>query len=116
MLAADRSTEPSWTDDEIGVGAHLFVVGFRVGVRPMEFADMFANLAGQDLCGDNVLWPRLCLLHKWHKPKATDEAPAEAPADAGITMEEARRRIEEAAERVDARADEMARRVEAMKQ
>lgn len=68
------------TEDEIGVGAHLFVLGFRVGVRPVEFADMLANLAGQDLCGDNVLWPRLCLLHKWHKPKPTEAEPPAADA------------------------------------
>ena len=104
------------SDDEIGVGAHLFVLGFRVGFRPMELADMFANLAGQDLCHDNVLWPRPRFVHRWHKTKATDEVPAEVPAEAAVTVEEATRRVEEAAAHIEAQMDEMARRVETMKQ
>lgn len=42
--------------DEVGIGVHLFVAGFRVGVRPFEFFDLLANLVGRDPAGDNPTW------------------------------------------------------------
>ncbi|MBN2684515.1 MAG: hypothetical protein JXR40_04505 [Pontiellaceae bacterium] len=42
--------------DEFGVGAHLFVVGGRVGIRPLEIVDLFANLLTLDPLNDNLDW------------------------------------------------------------
>ena len=42
--------------DEFGVGAHLFVVGGRVGIRPLEIVDLFANLLMLDPLHDNLEW------------------------------------------------------------
>ena len=42
--------------DEVGVGAHLFFVGGRVGVRPLEVFDLFAGLFGFDPLHDNLSW------------------------------------------------------------
>jgi hypothetical protein len=42
--------------DEVGVGAHLFVIGARVGVRPLEFVDLLASFVGLDLLHDNLSW------------------------------------------------------------
>ncbi len=42
--------------DEFGIGAHLFVLGFRIGVRPLEFADFLVSPFGLDPCDDNMSW------------------------------------------------------------
>ena len=42
--------------DEFGVGVHLFVVGGRVGIRPLEIVDLFANLLMLDPLNDNLDW------------------------------------------------------------
>ncbi len=67
------------SDDEIGVGAHLFVGGFRIGIRPVELLDFFTNLVGIDLCNDNLTWPERQLLYA--AGKAAEDAAAE-PAEA----------------------------------
>jgi len=104
------------SSDEIGVGAHLFVVGFRVGVRPAEIVDLFANLVGQDLCGDNVLRPRLRFYHKWGKDKpegGEGEPPAkERGAPTVPAPEAAVERLERMADRLEKRVEDMQRRIE----
>lgn len=42
--------------DEIGVGGHLFVIGGRLGIRPLEIVDLFANLLTLDPLKDNPSW------------------------------------------------------------
>lgn len=42
--------------DEVGVGAHLFVLGGRIGIRPLEIVDLFANLLTLDPLHDNLSW------------------------------------------------------------
>ncbi|MBN2704341.1 MAG: hypothetical protein JXR23_09035 [Pontiellaceae bacterium] len=42
--------------DEFGVGVHLFVVGGRIGFRPLEVVDLFANLLTLDPLHDNLEW------------------------------------------------------------
>ena len=42
------------TPDEIGVGFHVFVIGFRVGFRPLELADLFTSPFGLDLAHDDI--------------------------------------------------------------
>ncbi|MBN2163701.1 MAG: hypothetical protein JXR25_07510 [Pontiellaceae bacterium] len=44
------------TGDEFGIGAHLFVVGGRIGFRPLEVVDLFANLLTLDPLNDNMDW------------------------------------------------------------
>ena len=44
------------TGDEIGFGFHLFVVGLRFGVRPVELVDLLSNLVGVDLLNDGLTW------------------------------------------------------------
>ena len=46
--------------DEIGVAAHLCVIGARLGVRPLELIDLLANFVGLDPCHDNPSWPERC--------------------------------------------------------
>ena len=48
--------------DEFGIGAHLFVIGGHLGIRPLEIIDLFANLIGLDPLHDNLEWmPRRAL-------------------------------------------------------
>lgn len=42
--------------DEVGVGVHAFVLGARVGARPLEFLDFLVSPVGLDLCNDNLTW------------------------------------------------------------
>ncbi len=42
--------------DEFGIGAHLFVIGGRIGFRPLEVVDLFANLLTFDPLNDNMAW------------------------------------------------------------
>jgi hypothetical protein len=42
------------TSDEVGVGFHLFVVGARIGVRPLEILDFLTAPFGLDICNDNL--------------------------------------------------------------
>ncbi|HAK94562.1 MAG TPA: hypothetical protein DCM87_06070 [Planctomycetes bacterium] len=39
--------------DEVGAGIHLFVIGARAGVRPLELLDFLVAPFGLDLCNDN---------------------------------------------------------------
>ena len=102
------------SSDEIGVGAHLFVAGFRVGVRPAEIADLFANVVGQDLCGDNVLRPRLRFYHKWGdgKPEEEEEQPParETEASTAAPPQAAVERLERMANQIERRAEDIRRR------
>jgi len=109
--------------DEIGVGAHLFVAGFRVGIRPMEIADLFANFVGQDLCKDNAV-PRVRFHHGWHKEEPPDAkpgdepetSPAQSPAAGGPArdMREARERMEKHMEEMRDRMDDMRQGMESL--
>jgi hypothetical protein len=47
---------PMESVDEFGVGFHAFVLGARVGVRPLELADFLVAPFGLDLCDDNRSW------------------------------------------------------------
>ena len=67
--------------DEVGLGAHLFVVGARAGVRPWEFVDLLANFVGLDPCKDNTSWNEIKMLRA--KRKA-----AKAAKEAGNTVPE----------------------------
>ena len=61
--------------DEFGMGFHLFVVGGRIGVRPLEFVDLFTNLIGVDLCKDNMSWAerqRMSAMREAASKKAKD--------------------------------------------
>ena len=42
--------------DEIGAGFHLFIFGGRIGIRPLEIIDLFANLLTLDPLHDNLDW------------------------------------------------------------
>jgi hypothetical protein len=42
--------------DEVGIGGHLFVIGGRLGIRPLEIIDLFANLLTLDPLKDNQSW------------------------------------------------------------
>ena len=44
--------------DEVGAGFHAFVLGARVGVRPLEFLDFLVSPIGLDLCNDNLSMAR----------------------------------------------------------
>lgn len=61
--------------DEIGVGAHLFVVGARVGIRPWEAVDFLANFIGLDPVGDNLTRAQIRILRM--KPVEPVVVPAE---------------------------------------
>lgn len=39
--------------DEFDFGVRLFVLGFRFGLRPTEFADLLTNFIGWDMMNDN---------------------------------------------------------------
>jgi len=54
--------------DEVGVGLHAFVLGVRLGLRPMELVDMLANFVGLDPCGDNLSWRERQALHRARRP------------------------------------------------
>jgi len=56
--------------DEIGLGLHAFVIGLRIGLRPMELLDFLADFVGLDLCDDNL---------RWEERKALREAERRAP-------------------------------------
>jgi len=109
--------------DEIGIGAHLFVAGFRVGIRPMEIADLFANFVGQDLCKDNAV-PRVRFHHRWHEEEPPDAkpgdepetSPAPSPAAGGPArdMREARERMEKHMEEMRDRMDDMRQGMESL--
>ncbi len=65
--------------DEIGVGGYLFLLGFRVGVRPLEIVDLLANFIGMDPSGDSPTWEQRKL---WSATKNQPPEPApgtEAP-------------------------------------
>lgn len=40
--------------DEVGAGLHAFVLGARVGIRPLEILDFLVSPVGLDLCNDNT--------------------------------------------------------------
>lgn len=40
--------------DEVGAGLHAFVLGARVGIRPLEILDFLVCPVGLDLCNDNT--------------------------------------------------------------
>lgn len=42
--------------DEVGVGGHLFIIGGRLGIRPLEIVDLFASLFTLDPLKDNLTW------------------------------------------------------------
>jgi len=44
------------SEDEFGLGVHLFVIGARVGVRPLEILDMLTTPFGLDLRNDSTTW------------------------------------------------------------
>ncbi|NLX25011.1 MAG: hypothetical protein GXY61_03490 [Lentisphaerae bacterium] len=62
--------------DEFGVGVHLFVVGGRIGFRPLEVVDLFANLLTLDPLHDNLEWRQRQLIRATKKAakKAAKEA------------------------------------------
>jgi len=77
-------TEPPYcflteSRDEIGVGFHFLVGGLRLGVRPLEFLDLLANLVGLDPCNDNATWPERCAWIERRKAQK-DRAAASKPA------------------------------------
>ena len=57
-LSASDNPEAVLTEsgDEIGLGAHLFIVGVRVGVRPWQILDFITGLVGIDIAGDDLAW------------------------------------------------------------
>ena len=57
--------------DEIGVGAHLFFAGFRLGVRPWQIVDLLAGAVGLDPAGDDLSWSRRQALRKQVEKSAT---------------------------------------------
>ena len=50
--------------DEVGVGLHVFVVGFRIGVRPVEFVDFLTSPFGLDLADDDLSWQQRKVLRE----------------------------------------------------
>ena len=54
----------SETGDEVGLGAHLFLVGVRAGVRPWQAVDLLAGLIGLDPGHDNLSWAQRQALRK----------------------------------------------------
>jgi len=64
--------------DEIGFGAHLFIVGFKVGVRPVEILDLLSNLVLADLKHDNLSWEDRKRLHEMAEEAKAAEQAAEA--------------------------------------
>ena len=48
--------------DEIGLGAHLFFVGARVGVRPWQILDFALGFIGLDIAGDDLTWTQRQIL------------------------------------------------------
>jgi len=59
------------SSDEIGLGAHLFLVGVRAGVRPWQAVDLLAGLVGLDPAGDNLSWSQRQALRKKAEKSAT---------------------------------------------
>lgn len=57
-MSSRSGTKAMFTEsvDEFGVGVHLFVVGGRIGFRPLEVVDLFANLLTIDPLHDNLEW------------------------------------------------------------
>ena len=61
----------SETGDEVGLGAHLFLVGVRAGVRPWQAVDLLAGLIGLDPGRDNLSWAQRQALRKKGETPAT---------------------------------------------
>ena len=59
-LSASENPEAFLTEscDEIGLGAHLFLIGARGGVRPWQILDFITGLVGIDIAGDDLTWGR----------------------------------------------------------
>ncbi len=63
--------------DEIGAGLFVFVFGVRVGVRPLEIADLLADFVGMDISGDSPSWEQR---KAWWASQKQQEQPAPAAA------------------------------------
>jgi uncharacterized membrane protein len=73
--------------DEVGVGFHLFVVGARIGVRPLEILDFLTAPFGLDICNDNLSVKQRKAMRQAMQA-ARKKAREEAEKKAGIEAED----------------------------